>query len=143
MTNAIFIGTTLAAILFFGLWRLERIRAGKALADAAQLTIQLHQERQHMNALTGMLLELDGEVDARVEEHAQLALALQKEHALLRDRPELAVYLNRNNSLYFALRKILPGRSGEQVKGAAELGGEPGVNHYRALTGHGTRPDRI
>ncbi|CAN7645621.1 hypothetical protein [Massilia sp. LjRoot122] len=120
MTDAMLIGATLAAILFFGLWRVERTKAGRALDDAALLTNQLDQQRQHMNALTGVLLELDGGVEARVEEHAQLALALQKDSAFLRDRPELAVYLNRNNSLYCELQKILPGRAHDPLIATAD-----------------------
>ena len=132
MTDAILIGTTLAAVVFFGLWRVERTKARKARNDAALLTIQLDQQRERMDALTGVLLELDGGVQARVEEHAQLALALQKDCSLVRDRPELVVYLNRNNSLYCALRKILPRRRADPLTGPLESGGEPGVNHYRA-----------
>lgn len=117
------LGATLAAILFFCLWRLERIKADRALAGAGQLAIKLGQERQHMNALTGQLLELDGEVKSMAEEHAQLALTLHKDCAFLRERPELAVYLNRNNSLYCALRKIVRARSGTPPTGVSGSGG--------------------
>lgn len=110
MTEVIPIAAIFAAILFFGLWRVERARADRAQGNAALLTVQLDQQSQQLQSLTTIVQDLDGGVEARIAEHTRLSLALQKDHTLTRERPELVVYLNRNNSLYYALQRSLPGR---------------------------------
>jgi hypothetical protein len=93
--------------VFCVLWKAERAKRGAAQAKVAQLALENRVQHEELTALHEILTTFDGGIAARVEEHAELALALQQ-HAmpLVHAAPGLATYMNRNNQLHQALLKV-------------------------------------
>lgn len=96
-----------AAGVFCVLWKVERAKRCAAQAKVAQLALANLAQHNHLTALNEILMTFDGGIAARVEEHTELALALQQlAMPLVHAAPGLVIYLNRNNQLHRALLKV-------------------------------------